>query len=58
MQNTHNMHAIIQMHAFVDRVNIFSKESNHWGAKRPSGARPKAAPMLSLFNMIIICLNM
>ena len=40
------------------RINRFSKESNHRGALRPCGVRPKAAPMLSFLNLIILCLDM
>ena len=53
----------------VDLVNLFNsaeiykntrriKETNHRGALRPCGAQPKAALMLSLLNMIILCLDM
>ena len=34
------------------------KRSTHRGALRPCGARPKAAPMLSLFNVVVLCLRM
>ena len=40
------------------RISIFNKESIHRGAPRPCGARPKAAPMLSLFNVVVLCLRM
>ena len=49
---------IHRMHIFRLRISIFDKESIHRGAERPCGARPKAAPMLSLLNLIISCLDM
>ena len=36
----------------------FCKESNHRSAPRPCGARPKAAPILSLQNLMIWHLDM
>ena len=45
------------MHRFGVRISISNKESIHRGAPRPCGARPKAAPMLSLLNLIILSLN-
>ena len=57
--NRHNMWILRHgMHIFRHGIIIFNKESIHRGAPRPCGARPKAAPMLSLLNLIIPCLNM
>ena len=46
------------MHLFRPRILRLDQESIHRGAPRPCGARPKAAPMLSLLNLIILCLEM
>ena len=48
---------IHRIHICRHRIIIFNKESNHRGAPRPCGARPKAAPLLSLLNMMILCLH-
>ena len=40
------------------RISIFNKEGIHRGALRPCGARPKASPMLSLLNILILSLDM
>ena len=31
-----------------------SKENNHRGAERPCGARPEAAPLLSLLSIVFL----
>ena len=46
------------MYIFRHRVATWGKESIHRGAPHPCGARPKAAPMLSLFNVVVLCLRM
>ena len=59
LPNRHNMRIIIRrMHISRHRIIRFNKESIHRGAPRPCGARPKAAPMLSLFNVVVLCLRM
>ena len=56
--SVHKMRIIVRrMHVLSHRTTTFDKESNHRGAPRPCGARPKAAPLLSLLNMMILCLH-
>ena len=43
-----------RIYIFRHRIIIFNKESIHRGAPRPCGARPKAAPLLSLLNILIL----
>ena len=53
------MHAIIhKMHAFVDRINIFSKESI--GAAFGRAPQGRGAPLwlFSLLTIVILCINM
>ena len=59
MPDIHKMHRIPRrMHTLSHRIATFDRESNHRGAERPCGARPKAAPLLSLSNMAILWLRM
>ena len=51
------MDTIHRIHIFRHRIIIFNKESMHRGALRPCRARPKAASLLSLLNIIILCLH-
>ena len=54
MPDIHRMRIIpCRMHILRHRIATFDKESNHRGAPRPCGARPKAAPLLSLLNLVI-----
>ena len=39
------------------RLNKENNNHNHRGAPRPCGARPKAAPMLSVLNLMTLCLD-
>ena len=56
--NRHKMHIISRgKHILGPRIPVLDKESMHRGAPRPCGARPKAAPMLSLSSLRILGLN-
>ena len=41
-------------HKLMHEKTTFSKENNHRGAPRPCGARPKAAPLCSLQNVVFL----
>ena len=50
--NRHNMRIISHgMRVIRPSMPVIDRESIHRGAPRPCGARPKAAPMLSLLNL-------
>ena len=58
MPDIHKMHRIpCRMHTLSHRIATFDRESNHRGAERPCGARPNAAPLLSLSNVAILWLR-
>ena len=58
MPDIHKMHRIPRrMHILSHRIATFDRESNHRGAPRPCGARPKAAPLLSLSNVVVLWLR-
>ena len=58
LPNSHKMRILRhRTGVFRDRIIRFNKESIHRGAPRPCGARPNAAPMLSLLDLIILSLN-